>query len=86
MTTVDDVDASDVLTGWSLIEQTDGFEVDNDMHDDPILVGPDGQPVTTWKENYPYQERMTRREYEITKRAVQIELLKLQGWVKVTGQ
>ena len=31
-----------VLTGWSLIDETDGFEVDNDMHDDPILVGPDG--------------------------------------------
>ncbi len=56
------------------------------MHDDPILVGPDGQPVTTWKEDYPYQERMTRREYEVTKRAVQIELLKLQSWVKDTGQ
>ena len=39
-----------MLTGWSLIDETDGFEVDNDMHDDPILVGPDGQPVTTgWR-------------------------------------
>ena len=37
-------------------------------------------------EGYPYQERMTRREYEITKRSVQIELLKLQSWVKETGQ
>ena len=56
------------------------------MHDDPILVGPDGRPVTTWMEGYPYQERMTRRDYEITKRSVQIELLKLQSWVKETGQ
>ena len=79
-------DAADVLTGWSLIDDTDGYEVDNDMHDDPVLVGPDGRPVTTWKENYPYQERMSRREYEVTKRAVQIELLKLQAWVKATGQ
>jgi polyphosphate kinase 2 len=79
-------DTTDVLTGWSLIDETDGFEVDDDLHDDPILVGPDGQPVTTWKEDYPYQERMTRRDYEITKRAVQIELLRLQAWVKETGQ
>jgi len=86
MTTLDGIDTRQVLTGWSLIDETDGFEVDNDMHDDPVLVGPDGQPVTTWKENYPYQERMTRRDYEITKRAVQIELLKLQSWVKATGQ
>ena len=28
---------------------------------------------------------MTRREYDIAKRALQIELLKLQGWVKSTG-
>ena len=79
-------DTRDVLTGWSLIDESDGFDVDNDVHDDPVLVGPDGQPVTTWQENYPYQEKMTRREYEISKRAVQIELLKLQAWVKETGQ
>ena len=79
-------DITEVLTGWSLIDETDGFEVDNDMHDDPVLVGPDGRPVTTWMEGYPYQERMTRRDYEITKRSVQIELLKLQSWVKATGQ
>jgi polyphosphate kinase 2 len=29
---------------------------------------------------------MERREYEIAKRRLQIELLKLQGWVKDTGQ
>ena len=81
-----EADTRDVLTGWSLIDETDGFDVDNDVHDDPVLVGPDGQPVTTWQEDYPYDERMTRREYEVTKRAVQIELLKLQAWVKDTGQ
>jgi polyphosphate kinase 2 len=84
MTSID-ADTRDVLTGWHLIE-TSGFEVDDDVHDDPVLVGPDGRPVETWKEDYPYQERMTRREYEVTKRAVQIELLKLQAWVKATGQ
>ena len=29
---------------------------------------------------------MERREYEVAKRRLQIELLKLQGWVKDTGQ
>src|SRR6476646_6432267 len=75
-----------VLTGWSLIDSTEGYDVDDDVHDDPVLVGPDGLPVTTWMEDYPYDERMTRREYEVSKRAVQIELLKLQAWVKDTGQ
>ena len=74
------------LTGWSLIDETDGFDVDDDVHDDPVLIGPDGQPVTTWQEDYPYDVRMTRREYEVAKRSVQIELLKLQSWVKETGQ
>src|SRR6478672_11663898 len=76
----------DVLTGWSLIDSTEGYDVDDDVHDDPVLVGPDGQPVTTWQEDYPYDEKMTRREYEVLKRSVQIELLKLQAWVKETGQ
>ncbi len=66
---------------------TDDFDVDIDDHDDdPVLLGPDGQPVETWREDYPYDERMTRREYERTKRLLQIELLRLQRWVKDTGQ
>jgi len=36
--------------------------------------------------NYPYQEKMNRREYETLKTDLQIELLKMQGWVKETGQ
>ena len=57
-----------------------------DEVDDPILIGPDGTPVDTWREGYPYDARMSRREYEMTKRLLQIELLKMQGWVKETGQ
>jgi polyphosphate kinase len=59
---------------------------DEDWDDDRELYGPDGQLVETWREGYPYPERMQRREYEIAKRRLQIELLKLQGWVKDTGQ
>jgi polyphosphate kinase 2 len=40
----------------------------------------------TWREGYPYDQRMSRREYERIKRSLQIELLKLQSWVKDTGQ
>ena len=57
-----------------------------DEVDDPVLIGPDGTPVDTWKEGYPYNDRMSRREYEMTKRLLQIELLKMQSWVKDTGQ
>ena len=54
--------------------------------DDPRLIAPDGQPVDTWREGYPYAERLPRTEYERQKRLLQIELLKLQSWVKDTGQ
>ena len=36
--------------------------------------------------NYPYETKMERREYEDTKQQLQIELLKMQGWAKETGQ
>ena len=58
---------------------------DEDEHDDPVLFF-DGQPVDTWREDYPYAEKMTRDEYEYRKRPLQIELVRLQNWVKDTNQ
>ena len=54
--------------------------------DDPVLVVRDGRPVDTWREEYPYDERLAREEYEREKRLLQIELLKLQNWVKEPGE
>src|SRR4051812_8513017 len=59
---------------------------DEDWDDDRELFGPDGQRLETWREGYPYPERVQRREYEIEKRRLQIQLLRLQYWVKDTGQ
>ncbi len=56
-----------------------------DEIDDPVLIGPDGKPIMTWKEGYPYDQRMSRHEYEEGKRLLQIELLKLQAWLQKTG-
>jgi polyphosphate kinase 2 len=39
-----------------------------------------------WREGYPYESKLSRRKYERSKRELQIELLKLQVWVKDTGQ
>jgi polyphosphate kinase 2 len=65
-----------------------GFAVEGtfDEVDDPILIGPDGVPVETWREGYPYDVRMTRNDYDRTKRLLQIELLKAQAWIKDTDQ
>jgi polyphosphate kinase 2 len=59
---------------------------DEDWDDDGELFGPDGRRIETWREGYPYSERLPRKEYEREKRRLQIQLLRLQGWVKETGQ
>jgi polyphosphate kinase len=63
-----------------------GLTVEDTDDDDPVLLWPDGTPVDTWREDYPYEERMSRDYYEHAKRMLQIELVKLQNWVKDTGQ
>lgn len=37
-------------------------------------------------ESYPYRTRMPRKQYEAEKKKLQIELLKVQSWVKESGQ
>lgn len=65
------------------LEDTSGFLVRDDDDDDPVLVTAQGQNVVdTWREDYPYDERMPRGDYELQKRLLQIELLKLQKWAK----
>ncbi len=51
----------------------------------PELVQRDGKVAETWREDFPYASRLNRRNYEKTKDALQIELLKLQRHVKATG-
>ncbi|WP_432505054.1 polyphosphate kinase 2 [Kineococcus arenarius] len=57
-----------------------------DDEDEPVLVRADGRPVETWREDYPYPQRLSREEYDPLKRSLQIELLKLQKWVKASGE
>jgi polyphosphate kinase len=62
-----------------------GLRVEDNDDDDPVLLWADGTPVDTWRQDYPYDERMTREYYDQHKRLLQIELVKLQNWVKDTG-
>lgn len=39
-----------------------------------------------WRQGYPYSTKLDRDDYERAKHELQIELLKLQAWVKETGQ
>ncbi|WP_326542977.1 polyphosphate kinase 2 [Pseudorhodoferax sp.] len=50
-------------------------------------VDPDLELAPGWREGgYPYKNLMSRRSYEKQKYRLQVELLKLQAWVKETGQ
>ncbi|GAA4885305.1 polyphosphate kinase 2 [Serinicoccus chungangensis] len=62
-----------------------GYTVRDDQGSDPDLITPDGSAVDTWREDYPYSERMTRDYYEVEKWLLQVELLKFQYWAKDNG-
>ncbi len=48
---------------------------------------PDDELAADWRDGgYPYKNLMSRKNYEKQKYRLQVELLKLQSWVKSTGQ
>jgi polyphosphate kinase len=50
-------------------------------------IDPDLELAANWRDGgYPYRNLMARRSYEKQKYQLQVELLKLQAWVKETGQ
>jgi polyphosphate kinase 2 len=75
----------DTLFAVTALEGVDQYTVRDDDDDDPVLVHRSDGEVETWREGYPYQERMSRKSYEAEKRLLQIELLKLQKWGQRTG-
>ncbi len=53
----------------------------------PPGTDPDLELSAGWREGaYPYKNLMSRKNYEKQKFSLQVELLKLQAWVKETGQ
>ncbi|WP_436756857.1 polyphosphate kinase 2 [Streptosporangium sp. V21-05] len=79
------VDVHAAIDRSDLLDELTDLRVNDDDDDDPVLIRKDGSPVDTWREKYPYGERMDRAEYDRLKRLLQIELLKLQYWIKDTG-
>ncbi len=66
--------------------QIEGYSIGADHDDDPVLIDPTGRAVDTWRENYPYDERMDRNEYDEQKYLLQVELLKLQNHIFESGE
>ncbi|WP_374586586.1 polyphosphate kinase 2 [Ideonella dechloratans] len=53
----------------------------------PSGIDPDLELAAGWREgHYPYKNLLSRRSYEEQKYRLQVELLKLQAWVKETRQ
>ena len=50
-------------------------------------INPDEELAENWRKGaYPYKNLLSRKSYEKQKYHLQVELLKLQAWVKKTGQ
>ncbi|MBT9491235.1 MAG: polyphosphate kinase 2 [Paucibacter sp.] len=59
-----------------------------ELHATPLNgTHPDDELSADWRRGgYPYKNLMSRKSYEQQKYQLQVELLKLQAWVKATGQ
>lgn len=64
----------------------EGFTIGEDHDDDPQLIDRHGRAVDTWRENYPYAERLDRAQYDEDKYRLQVELVKFQNWQQRSGQ
>ncbi|NKX49993.1 polyphosphate kinase 2, partial [Arthrobacter deserti] len=62
-----------------------GYTVRGGQGEDPELINPGGSAVETWRGDYPYDERMSRADYELEKYRLQVELLKFQYWAQDRG-
>jgi polyphosphate kinase 2 len=76
---------TDLTTPQQLHARIGDLKVEYDEDDEPVLLWSDGSVVDTWREGYPYDFRLPHDEYERRKRLLQIELVKLQRWIKSTG-
>ena len=62
-----------------LLEESDIGKARKKIHPDDQLAG-------DWRDGgYPYKNLMSRKNYELQKYNLQVELLKLQAWTKKTG-
>ncbi len=80
----------DVLDGVPVDESIallKGFLKQQRMAADERQPNPDEELAKDWRDGgYPYKNLMQRSNYERQKYRLQVELLKLQAWVKETGQ
>jgi polyphosphate kinase 2 len=80
----------DIISGTGKAEASGllrGLLKEQQLVIDQTGINPDHELATGWRDGgYPYRNLMTRNNYERQKYRLQVELLKLQAWVKETGQ
>ena len=79
--------ALEYLKNFSLQEQKDILQnLQATINEKPVKIHPDEELLSNWREvEYPYRYLMSRKNYEKKKYDLQVELLKLQNWVKESG-
>jgi polyphosphate kinase 2 len=78
-------DADTISAQFARLAAELGLGVERRKNGRAVLVAADGARIQSWREGYPYLARLDRTTYEPAKRQLQIELLKLQRWVKSSG-
>ena len=78
-------DAETICAQFARLAAELGLAVERRKNGRAVLVAADGTRIKPWREDYPYLARLDRNTYEPAKRQLQIELLKLQRWVKSSG-
>ena len=81
---------TDILAGRSPADAAElmrGLLKDQQARARRLPADPDEELSSDWRTGgYPYRNLLSRRSYERQKYRLQVELLKLQAWVKETGQ
>ncbi len=63
-----------------------GLRISQKKNGQARLARPDGTTVQTWRQDFPYDQRLSRDAYQAALQPLQIELLKLQKSVKASGR
>jgi polyphosphate kinase len=53
---------------------------------EPLTASLPAPDPEAWREGYPYEQRLSAQVYAARKRELQVELLRMQQWVRDTGQ
>ncbi|MCC6372813.1 MAG: polyphosphate kinase 2 [Bacteroidia bacterium] len=79
--------AEKYLSSFPVEEQKNILKIlQEKINHEPLKKHPDDELSPNWRDGeYPYKNLMSRKNYESQKYDLQVELLKLQAWVKETG-